>query len=87
MRSLHSLNNKGYQLLQIFAKTLQLLEEDNSRMKSDLADFEICSQHWWQIVKELFQQAQVFMNTPSYAYPGSAAGMYNLQSLSDLVGA
>ena len=79
--------DKGYQLLQIFAKTSQLLEEGNGRMKSDLVDFEIRSQHRRQTVKELFQQARVFMDTPSYAYPGSAAGMYNLQSLSDFVGA
>ena len=77
--------DKGYQLLQIFAKTSQLLEESNGRMKSDLADFEIRSQYQRQTMKELFQQVQVFMDTPSYAYPGLAAWMYNLQSLSDLV--
>ena len=48
--------DKGYQLLQIFAKTSQLLEEGNGRMKSDLANFEIRSQHRQQTVKELFQQ-------------------------------
>jgi hypothetical protein len=75
------------QVLQIFAKTSQLLEEGNGRMASDLTDFEARSQFRRHTMKELYQHAQLFMDTPSYVYPGSAAGVYDLESLSDLVGA
>ena len=34
----------AYELLRIFAKTSQLLEERNTKVARDLADFETCSQ-------------------------------------------
>ena len=77
-----------YELLWIFAKTSQLLEEHNTKVARDLANFEMHSQVQRHTIQELYQQAQVFMKTLSYAYPGSATGAYNsLEPLSGLVGA
>jgi hypothetical protein len=78
---------QAHQLLQIFTKTSQLLEDGNTKLQSDLAEFETRAQVRQQSVQELYQHVHVFMETPSYAYPGSAAGAYNLESLSSLVGA
>ena len=69
---------RAYELLQIFAKTSQLLKERNAKVARDLADFETCSQVQRHTIQELYQQVRVFMETSSYAYPGSATGAYNL---------
>ena len=67
-----------YELLQIFVKISQLLEEDTGIIRSHLASFEARSQIWRHNVEELYQQAQVFMETQSFVYPRSAAGAYTL---------
>ena len=52
-----------YELLQIYVKISQLLEEDTGIIGSDLASFEACSQIRRHNVEELYQQAQAFMET------------------------
>jgi hypothetical protein len=74
---------KAHDLIHIFAKTLQLLKEDNSKMQSHLADFAARQ----QCVNELYMQARLFMPTHSFVYPGLAAEAYTLESPSKLVGA
>ena len=69
-----------YELLQIFVKISQLLEEDTGIIRSHLASFEARSQIWRHNVEELYQQAQAFMETQSFVYPMSAAGAYTLEA-------
>ena len=66
-----------YELLQIFVKISQLLE-DTGIIMSDLASFKARSQIQQHNVEELYQQAQVFMETQSFVYSRSAAGAYTL---------
>jgi hypothetical protein len=67
---------KAYDLICIFAKTSQLLEEDNGKMQSHLANFAARAQAQQQCVNELYAQARLFMPTHSFAHPGLAAEAY-----------
>jgi hypothetical protein len=73
-----------YELLQIFIKTSQLLEENTSTIRSDLAGFEAHAQIQRHSVQELYDQAQVFMESQSFVHPESAAGACSPASFSHL---
>lgn len=78
---------RTYKSVQIFAKLLDLLAQSTTQFSKELETIQTRVQDRRTSLHHLHHYTQVLKATPCLDYPGSAAGAFSIDSLSNLVGA
>lgn len=76
-----------YKSLQIFTKLLDLLAQNTTQFSKELEAVQSRLQDRRTNLQHLHHCTQLFKTTQCFDYPGSAAGAFSIDSLSNVVGA